>query len=101
MGLMHVRTSVDVVLRAAQSRRGSTLVMNCGLSSTSSWASSASLGCSGNEADDDLQALTAQDRKFMLSTFIFFIFFISSIVVLVFALFVSLPVIAADFLLRC
>lgn len=43
---------------------------NCGLTSTSSWASSASLGCSGKDADEDLQVLTAQDRKFMLRTFI-------------------------------
>lgn len=43
---------------------------NCGLTSTSSCASSASLGCSGKDADEDLQVLTAQVRKFMLSTFI-------------------------------
>jgi hypothetical protein len=60
------------------------------------------LGCSGNEADDDLQALTAQDRKFMLSTFIFpFFFFLPFIVVFFFALLFPLSVIAADFLLRC
>lgn len=63
-------TSVDVVLSAAQSRRGRTLMRNCGLTSTSSCASSASLGCSGKDADEDLQVLTAQLRKFMLRTFI-------------------------------
>lgn len=64
-------TSVDVVFNAAQSSRGSTLMMNCGLTSISSCANSASLGCKGKEADVDLHALTAQVRKFMLSTFIF------------------------------
>lgn len=63
-------TSVDVVLSAAQSRRGRTLMRNWGLTSTSSCASSASLGCSGKDADEDLQVLTAQVRKFMLRTFI-------------------------------
>lgn len=43
---------------------------NCGLTSTSSCASSASFGCSGKDADEDLQVLTAQVRKFMLRTFI-------------------------------
>ena len=43
---------------------------NCGLTSTSSCASSASLGCSGKDADEDLQVLTAQVKKFMLRTFI-------------------------------
>lgn len=61
---------MDVVLSAAQSRRGSTLMRNCGLSSISSCASSASLRCNGKEAEVDLQALTAQVRKFMLRTFI-------------------------------
>lgn len=63
-------TSVDVVFSAAQSSRGSTLMRNGALISCSSCASSASFGCSGNEADVDLQALTAQVRKLMLSTFI-------------------------------
>lgn len=65
-----VITSVDVVLSAAQSRRGRTLIRNCGLTSTSSCASSASFGCSGKDADEDLQVLTAHVRKFMLRTFI-------------------------------
>ena len=50
--------------------RGSKLTNNCGLTSTSSLASSASLGCSGNESDDDLHVLTAQVRKFSVRTFI-------------------------------
>lgn len=61
---------MDVVFSAAQSKRGSTLMMNCGLTSISSCASSASFGCSGKDAVVDLHALTAQVRKFMLSTFI-------------------------------
>lgn len=65
-----ILASVDVVRRAFQSMRGNKLTNNCGLSSTSSLTSSASLGCSGNESDEDLQDLTAQVRKFNVRTFI-------------------------------
>lgn len=43
-----------------------------GLGSTSSLASSASLGCSGKERGEDLQVLTAHERKFRVRSFIFF-----------------------------
>lgn len=62
--------SVDVVLSAAQSSRGRTLMRKGALSSASSCASSASLGCRGKEAVVDLHVLTAQVRKLMLRTFI-------------------------------
>lgn len=70
LSLRGVLASVDVVRSAFQSMRGSRLTNNCGLSSTSSLTSSASLGCSGNESDDDLHVLTAQVRKFNVRTFI-------------------------------
>jgi len=62
-------TSVDVVRSADQSSRGSTLASSWGLISTSSLASSASLGCKGKESDEDLQLLTAQVRKLRVRTF--------------------------------
>jgi hypothetical protein len=63
-------TSVDVVRSAAQSMRGSTLTNSWGLISTSSLASSASLGWRGNESDEDLHVLTAQVKKLRVRTFI-------------------------------
>lgn len=66
-----VLTSVQVVLSASQSRRGSRETRISGLYTTSSsCASSASLGCRGNDLFETLQALTAQDRKFRFSTLI-------------------------------
>jgi hypothetical protein len=46
------------------------LIRSCGFSSMVSWTNSASLGCRGNEAVEDLQALTAQVKKLMVRTFI-------------------------------
>lgn len=63
------RTSDEVVLSAAQSRRGSTLMIMSGLTSMSSCTSSASLGWSGNEPGELLQALTAQFTKLSVRTF--------------------------------
>lgn len=68
------RTSEAVVRRAAQSRRGSTLASMSRLTSTSSVTSSASLGCSGYDAADDLHSLTAQVRKLRLRIFMAFFF---------------------------
>lgn len=63
-------TSVAVVVSARQSMRGRMLMSSSGLTSMSSCTSSASLGCRGYESDDDLQALTAQVKKFKLRIFI-------------------------------
>lgn len=41
----------------------------CGFNSISSCTNSASLGCSGYESDELLQALTAQVKKLRLRTF--------------------------------
>ena len=64
-------TSVQVVRSAPQSRRGSRETKISGLYTTSSsCASSASLGCSGNDLLETLQAFTAQERKLRFSTLI-------------------------------
>jgi len=64
-------TSRAVIFSAAQSSRGSTFVSNSRFGAMlSSCTSSASLGCSGNEAVVDLHALTAQVRKLRLRIFI-------------------------------
>ena len=63
-------TSVEVVLRAFQSTRVRTLVRSSGLTSMSSWTSSASLGWSGKESDEVLQDLAAHVRKLRVSIFI-------------------------------
>lgn len=58
-----------VVVSAVQSMRGSRLSSSWALTSMSSCTNSASLGCRGYESDEDLQALTAQVRKFKLKIF--------------------------------
>jgi len=67
MGLL---TSEDVVRRAAQSILGRILSSNFGFSSMLSWTNSASLGCRGKEAEEDLHALTAQVKKLSVRIFI-------------------------------
>lgn len=63
-------TSEAVVIRAAQSTLGRTLYISAGFASIVSDTSSQSLGWRGKEALLDLQALTAQVRKFRVRTFI-------------------------------
>ena len=58
------------MIKAAQSTLGRTLYIKSGFASMVSDTSSQSLGCSGNEALLDLQALMAQVRKFRVRTFI-------------------------------
>jgi hypothetical protein len=64
------RTSEAVMIRAFQSTRGRTFVINFGFGSIVSETSSQSLGWRGNEAEVDLQAFTAQVRKLSVRTFI-------------------------------
>lgn len=64
------RTSVAVMVSAAQSTRGRMLYMSLGFSSMVSETSSQSLGWRGKEAMLDLHALTAQVRKLSVSSFI-------------------------------
>lgn len=64
------QTSTAMVDNAPQSRRGSRLARSFGLGGRSSETSSASLGCSGKEAEEVLQALTAQVRKLSVRIFI-------------------------------
>jgi len=63
-------TSEAVVIRAAQSTLGRILYISAGFASIVSDTSSQSLGWRGKEAVLDLQALTAQVRKFRVRTFI-------------------------------
>lgn len=63
-----VPTSDDVVIKASQSSLGRTLTMSAEFNSNSSCTSSASLGWSGKERFEDLQAFTAQVRKFRVRT---------------------------------
>lgn len=63
-------TSTRVVRRAGQSSRFTIVVRNGLLSSRSSCASSASRGCSGNDADVALHAFTAHVIKLRLRIFI-------------------------------
>ena len=64
------QTSAEIVDSASQSSRGSKLARSFAFVGRSSETSSASLGCSGKEAEEDLQALTAQVRKLRVRTFI-------------------------------
>jgi hypothetical protein len=64
------RTSEAVTISAFQSIRGNILTSNFGLGSISADSNSQSLGCKGKEAEDDLQALTAQERKLRVRSFI-------------------------------
>ncbi len=66
-----LRTSVAVVIRAGQSRRGRRFVRSLGFSSIVSWTSSASFGWRGKQAVVALQDLTAQVRKLRVRIFIF------------------------------
>jgi hypothetical protein len=69
-------TSDDVVISAFQSIRGKILTSSFGFSSMVSWTSSASLGCSGKDWLDVLQAFTAQVRKLMVRIFILWLCFV-------------------------
>lgn len=55
---------------ASQSSRGSMFLMKSGFMSNSICSSSASFGCKGNAAGEDLHVLRAQVRKFIVSNFI-------------------------------
>ena len=55
--------------RASQSRRGKTLIIMSAFNSRSSCTSSASLGCSGYDLGELLQALTAHVKKLSVRTF--------------------------------
>lgn len=63
------RTSVAVTRRLSQSTRGRTLRINSGWKSSSVCSSSASWKCSGKEAGEVLQSLTAQVTKLAVMTF--------------------------------
>jgi hypothetical protein len=66
------RTSEAVITRAFQSTRGSIFIKSFGFASSSADSSSQSLGWRGKLADEDLQALTAQERKLSVRTFMMF-----------------------------
>ncbi len=66
-----VNTSAEVTIKAFQSILGSILTKNFGFNSMVSWTNSASFGWRGNDAVEDLQALTAQVRKLRVRIFIF------------------------------
>lgn len=63
------RTSLAVTLNASQSILGRTFRTKSGWKSSSCCSSSALRTCSGNEAEVDLQLLTAQLTKFIVRTF--------------------------------
>lgn len=65
-----IRASTAVDLKASQSSLGNRLIRNLGLYSVSFRCNSASLKCSGNDAEDVLQALTAQVTKLTVRIFI-------------------------------
>ena len=68
MSSIHASTAVD--LKASQSSLGSMLRRNWRLYSVSFRCNSASLKCSGNDAGEVLQALTAQVTKLTVRIFI-------------------------------
>jgi hypothetical protein len=68
LGKQH--TSLAVIVRADQSIRGRTLYSSFGLGSMVSDTSSQSLQWRGKDAEEDLQALTAQVRKLRVRSFI-------------------------------
>lgn len=65
-----ISTSEAVVFRAFQSILGRMLYMSFGFGAMVSDTSSHSFGCRGKEAEDDLQAFTAQVRKLRVRSFI-------------------------------
>lgn len=69
-------TSEAVMIRAFQSIRGRILKTSFGFGGSSAASSSQSLGWRGKDALLDLQAFTAQARKFSVRTFIMGSFFV-------------------------
>ena len=68
VSIIHASTAVN--LNASQSSLGNMLRRNAELYSISFRCNSASLKCKGNDADESLQALTAQVTKFTVRIFI-------------------------------
>lgn len=63
-------TSLAVTTNAFQSTRGKIFINNFGFGAILSDTSSQSFGWRGKDAEEDLQAFTAQERKLRVRTFI-------------------------------